>query len=261
VSILANRFSLPSLPARGVASKKPRNGCGRLSPASYFPESLGCGGMRIPADGQILALHERHAPTAQALEVVYTHCLIVCGIAEQLHARSGQDLDTALVRAGSLLHDIGVYRLFDEAGQVDHANYIRHGVLGYELLREEGLPEEICRFASRHTGVGLTRDDVLRQGLPLPPADYVAETGEEILVMYADKFHSKTTPPTFLTADAYAASVRRFGEDKVAAFKSMRAVFGDPDLAPLSTAYGQELRDLPVSRRTSRHHPVRLSTR
>jgi uncharacterized protein len=82
---------------------------------------------------------------------------------------------------------------------------------------------------------------VLRQGLPLPPADYVAETGEETLVMYADKFHSKTTPPTLLTASAYAASVRRFGTDKVAAFESMRAMFGDPDLTPFSYAYGHRV--------------------
>jgi len=197
--------------------------------------------MRIPADREILALHEKHAPTPEALDLVYTHCLIVCGIAEQLHARSGADLDIDLARAGSLLHDIGVYRLYDEAGELDHANYIRHGVLGYELLLEEGFPEEICRFASHHTGVGLTREDVLRQRLPLPPADYVAETGEEALVMYADKFHSKTAPPALLTASAYAASVRRFGEDKVAVFESMRATFGDPDLTPFSIAYGHRI--------------------
>ncbi len=205
--------------------------------------------MRIPAEQEIRALHGKHAPTPEALDAVYTHCLIVCGIAEQLHARSAASLDIDLLRAGSLLHDVGVYRLYDESGRLDHANYIRHGVLGHELLREEGFPEEVCRFASRHTGVGLTREDVLRQGLPLPEADYVAETGEETLVMYADKFHTKTTPPAFLTADAYAASVRRFGEDKVAAFKSMRAMFGDPELALFTTVYSQELRDLSGSQR------------
>ncbi len=160
--------------------------------------------MRIPADEEIRALHEKYAPAPEALDLVYTHCLIVCGIAEQLHARSGACLDIDLVRAGSLLHDIGVYRLYDEAGELDYANYIRHGVLGHEL----------------------------------PPADYIAETVEEVLVMYSDKFHTKTTPPGFLTASTYAASVRRFGEDKVAAFESMRAMFGDPDLAPFIDAYG-----------------------
>jgi hypothetical protein len=114
-------------------------------------------------------------------------------------------------------------------------------VLGHELLQEEGLPEVICRFASHHTGVGLSRGDVLSQKLPLPPSDYLAETVEERLVMYADKFHSKTTPATLLTADAYVAQVRQFGEDKVAAFESMRATFGEPDLSPFSTAYGQRV--------------------
>ena len=120
--------------------------------------------MRIPGDAAILALHERHAPTPEALDAVYTHCRIVCDIAEQLHARSHLDADMGLVRAGALLHDVGVYRLYDAAGRLDQAGYIRHGLLGYELLRGEGLPEAVCRFAVRHTGVGITREDVLRQG-------------------------------------------------------------------------------------------------
>jgi uncharacterized protein len=197
--------------------------------------------MRVPTDPEIRALHERHAPTEQALESVYTHCLIVCGIAEQLQARTGLGGDISLVRAGCLLHDVGVYRLYDDNGALDHANYIRHGVLGHELLAEEGFPEAICRFASHHTGVGLSQGDVVRQELPLPPGDYLAETAEEALVMYADKFHSKTTPPVLLAGDAYAARVRRFGEDKVAAFESMRAAFGEPDLAPLHASYGHRV--------------------
>ncbi len=197
--------------------------------------------MRVPDDAAIRALHERHAPTPEALDQVYTHCAIVGDIAGQLHASAGRGADPALARAGALLHDVGVYRLYDAAGRLDHAGYIRHGLLGHELLREEGLPEALCRFASRHTGVGITREDVLRQRLPLPPADYVAQTPEEVLVMYADKFHSKTTPPAFLTADAYAASVRRFGADKTAAFRELRATFGDPDLVPLAAAYGQRI--------------------
>ena len=197
--------------------------------------------MRVPTDQEILALHEKHAPAAAALEAVYTHCVIVCEIAEQLHARSGQGGDLAVVRAGCLLHDIGVYRLYGAGGVLDDAHYIRHGVLGEELLREEGLPEALCRFAAHHTGVGLRRQDVVRQKLPLPLRDYLAETPEETLVMYADKFHTKSAPPRLLTGDAYAAYVRRFGEHQAAAFEAMRAQFGEPDLAPFAAAYGQRV--------------------
>jgi uncharacterized protein len=198
--------------------------------------------MWIPGDKEIRALHEKHAPTPQALESVYTHCEIVGAIAGQLLARPGLAVDGVeadLVRAGCLLHDIGVYRLYDDAGRLDEARYIWHGVLGHDLLAAEGVAEAICRFASCHTGVGISRDDVLRQGLPLPPADYLAQTREEMIVMYADKFHTKSAPPRFLTPESYAAGVRRFGADKAAAFQAMRAQFGDPDLARLGRTYGQ----------------------
>ena len=201
--------------------------------------------MRIPEDEEIFALHVRHAPTPETLAGVYTHSEIVRRIALGLLAGLGtaaDGIDAGLVRAGCLLHDIGVYRLYDAAGRLGDAGYIRHGVLGHELLAEAGYPEELCRFASRHTGVGITRQDVLRQELPLPPADYVAQTPEEALVMYADKFHTKSAPPYFLTAATYAAEVARFGQDKPAAFARLRDQFGEPDLAALSAAYGYGVR-------------------
>jgi uncharacterized protein len=196
--------------------------------------------MRIPSDDEIRALHAGHAPTREAFDLVYTHCRIVCEIAERLlDGRPG--LDAGLVRAGCLLHDIGVYRLYDGAGELDHARYVRHGVLGDELLGEEGFAGELRRFCSHHVGVGITSADVGRECLPIPVADYLAETGEERLVMYADKFHTKSSPPTFLTADSYAARVGRFGADKAAAFAALRAEFGEPELTSLVEAYGHAL--------------------
>ncbi|MEI5524439.1 HD domain-containing protein [Streptomyces brasiliscabiei] len=194
--------------------------------------------MILPTVDEIRALHERYAPSHEALDLVFTHCEIVCDIATQLAAQTALPLDADLVRVGALLHDIGVYRLYDQAGRLDHRNYIRHGVLGYEILQEEGFPEPLRRFCSCHTGVGLTRHDIREQKLAIPEADYLAETVEEQLVMYADKFHSKTTPPTFLTADSYAAQVERFGADKVHAFGLLRARFGEPDLTPACARYG-----------------------
>ncbi|WP_306214488.1 HD domain-containing protein [Actinoplanes sp. RD1] len=208
--------------------------------------------MDLPSDDEIRALHERFAPSPAAFAVVWTHCEIVARIAAQLLADpvlapagadpalrpAGADpavrpagVDPALVRAGALVHDIGVYRLAGE-------HYIRHGLLGHELLRSAGLPEELCRFCSCHTGVGITRADIAAQRLPLPPGDYVARTEEERLVMYADKFHSKTTPPVFVSAASYARAVARFGPDKAEAFAAMVRRYGEPDLGPLAAEYG-----------------------
>jgi uncharacterized protein len=185
--------------------------------------------MQVPTDGEILALHRDHAPTREAFESVFEHCQLVCSLAEQFFA--GLDIDTDLVRAGALLHDIGVYRLESTA-------YVRHGVLGHELLASLGFPVEICRFASCHTGVGITRDDVVHQALPIPVDDYLPRTPEEELVMYADKFHSKRTPPVFLSGDTYAAEIARFGEDKVLRFGALRQQYGDPSLSGLSDTTG-----------------------
>ncbi|MEU9133680.1 HD domain-containing protein [Kitasatospora sp. NPDC048540] len=187
--------------------------------------------MILPTVSSVRALHEKYAPGPEALDLVLTHCEIVARIALRLAERAGQPVDTALVEVGALLHDIGVYRVGTGA-------YIRHGVLGHELLRAEGLPEELCRFASCHTGVGLTCDDIVTQQLPIPLGDYLAGTVEERLVMYADKFHSKSTPPRFLDVAAYAGRLAQFGPDKVTAFDALVDEFGHPDLDPLVAEYG-----------------------
>ncbi|MFF5227317.1 HD domain-containing protein [Dactylosporangium sp. NPDC000521] len=180
----------------------------------------------MPSEDEIRALHVRHAPDRDTFELVWAHCVTVWRIAEQLLRQTAVDVDPALVEAGCLLHDIGVYRL-------GGGPYIRHGVLGHELLRGEGLPEALCRFCSCHTGVGITSEDIAGQGLPVPPGDYVAVSEEERLVMYADKFHTKSSPPRFVTAAEYRRDVARFGADKVVRFDAMVARYGEPDLTAL----------------------------
>jgi uncharacterized protein len=197
--------------------------------------------IRIPTDRQIRALHERYAPSRDAFDLVYTHCEIVCRVAEHLIARQEIAINIELVRAGCLLHDIGVYRLYLPSGDIDSANYGRHGLLGDLTLAQLGFPDVLRRFCSRHTGVGLSRADVRHQRLRLPDGDYLAESTEELLVMYADKHHSKTSPPSFVSVASYGSSLRRFGEDKVARFTSMVELFGEPDLTPLMREYGHAL--------------------
>lgn len=185
---------------------------------------------------EIQALHQKYAPSRVVYDLVFTHCLIVRDIAQQLIAANHLDVDDELVETGCLLHDVGVYPLFDADGSLraDEA-YISHGIKGEAILKQEGLSENVWRIASHHTGVGLKREDIEKQKLPLPPADYLAESDEERLVMYADKFHSKTTPPHFNSYQWYRQEVARFGDDKVAQFDQLAHDFGIPDLAPFSS--------------------------
>ena len=85
---------------------------------------------------------------------------------------------------GALLHDIGRFKY--PPGTKDA---ILHGVEGGKILRELGY-EIYARICERHIGVGITKEDILAQGLPLPLKDYVPETKEEIIIAYADNLDS-----------------------------------------------------------------------
>ena len=195
----------------------------------------------ILTEDNIKRLHKKYATTAELFDEVYTHCRIIADIASHLiEERCGSILaDPRLVRIGCLLHDIGIYRLYDENG-VRHADkeYIEHGILGWDILKSEGLPEEICRFASCHTGMGLSKEEVHAQKLPMPVADYAARTVEERLVMYADKFHSKISPPAFITAQNRSRRIQRFGEHKVMRFEGCVQEFGLPNLESMAKKWG-----------------------
>ncbi|MFD0772600.1 HD domain-containing protein [Streptomonospora algeriensis] len=197
--------------------------------------------MRVPSDDEIRALHAEHSPTPEAFDLVYTHCTIVSAIALELLSRAPAGIDADLVRAGSLLHDIGVYRLYDRSGRLDYPRYVRHGILGRDLLAEQGYADALGRICSCHTGMGLTREDVRIQDLPIPQDDYLAESPEEELVMFADKFHSKSRPDTLVSPATVAERMGRFGEDKELRFKSLLTKFGEPDLRSLQESHGYEL--------------------
>ena len=126
--------------------------------------------------------------------------------------------------------------------QFNGPEYIKHGLLGYEYLIEQGVAEEIAQFARNHTGVGLTKEDVIRQGLPLPPDDYKPVNLEQELVMVADKYNSKSLPPKFLTADAYTVRAARFGEENKRRWLDLLDQYGVVDVEPMAAEYGMVLK-------------------
>lgn len=201
----------------------------------------------LPTEQQILELHRAHAKSDADFQLIYTHCRIVETIAMQLlQARPVPHIDLQLVHIGSLLHDIGAYDVLNEEGRFVQG--VRHGPIGENILRDAGYPETIWRFASHHTGVGLTEQDVIDQRIPIPVSDYTAQSDEERLIMYADKFHSKSHPPTeppyFCTFEWYRDSVQQFGDDKIAKFDALARQFGKPALLPLSQQFGHEIKSL-----------------
>jgi uncharacterized protein len=201
----------------------------------------------LPSYQDIEKLHRKLAPDDSAFEFIFGHCKIVWEIAQELlHHKKQPAINRDLVEAGCLLHDIGVYALYDSRGRIDEVRYIQHGPLGEALLAEHGFSATLGGFAAHHTGVGLTREDILQGKLPLKLQDYLPRTPEERLVLYADKFHAKGNPPYFFSFDGYRSYVCRFGLDKQAKFDKLAAEFGQPDistLVALAVKYSTKVQD------------------
>ncbi|MBO4810375.1 MAG: HD domain-containing protein [Prevotella sp.] len=134
-------------------------------------------------------------------------------------------LDTVFLEEAAMLHDIGIrWCHAPSIFCMGNEPYIRHGLIGGELLRREGY-ERHARVCERHTGTGLTCQQILSQQLPLPPADYVPQTLEEQLVCYADKFYSKSRPDRVLTVEQAAQSLAKFGQEGVQKFLAWAQLF------------------------------------
>ena len=97
------------------------------------------------------------------------------------------------------------------------------------MLRAEGLPESYARVCERHTGAGLTLNDIVSQNLPLPHHDLQPETIEEKLICYADKFFSKTRLDREKTIEQAEKSLSKFGGETLARFRDMKRLF-EPNL-------------------------------
>ena len=135
-------------------------------------------------------------------------------------------LNRHLVYEGAMLHDVGIF-LTDAPGIFCHGSepYLLHGRLGAELMRKEGR-EDLARICERHTGTGLTAEDIRRQGLPLPLEDFRPETEAEKVICYADKFFSKSHPDAEKTAAQVVKSLAKFGSESPAIFRAWDERYG-----------------------------------
>ncbi len=167
--------------------------------------------------------------------ILLTHSRLVAEKALEIATKHPElHLDTTFVRDASMLHDIGI--VMCDAPKIECYGtepYLRHGLCGGIMLREHASEwgmtqdeiEPYARVCERHTGAGLTAEDIVSQDLPLPYIDLLPETLEEKLVCYADKFYSKTHLTEEKSFDKALASMRRFGADSEKRFLDLHELF------------------------------------
>lgn len=148
-------------------------------------------------------------------------------------------VNPSLVIAGAMLHDIGICATHAPGILCEGDEpYICHGTIGARMLRQliaEGassaedaaMLEACARICERHTGAGLTRENILTQKLPIEPAvDLLPETPEEKLVCLADKFFSKSGDPTKeKSLEHVRRSMMKFGADSLERFEQLCTLF------------------------------------
>jgi uncharacterized protein len=135
-------------------------------------------------------------------------------------------LDVEFLEEAAMLHDIGIFRCDAPGIQCFGSEpYICHGVIGGQILREEGWLRHAL-VCERHTGTGLSREQIENQNLPLPSDGiYEPEALEEQVVCYADKFYSKTHLERERSVVESAQSLEKFGAKVVKRFLEWTKLF------------------------------------
>lgn len=135
-------------------------------------------------------------------------------------------LDPRDVFCAAMLHDIGVV-MCDAPGIHAHGflPYLQHGIEGKKILEENGLAS-IANVCARHTGAGITKSEIIKNNLPLPPQDFIPETLLEKLICYSDKFFSKSHDlKKEKTIDEVIAQMEKFGPDSLDRFMELHKLF------------------------------------
>lgn len=137
------------------------------------------------------------------------------------------DVDPQFLYEAAMLHDIGIFRC--NAPSIHcHGKlpYICHGTEGADLLRAIGLPRHAL-VCERHTGAGMTRDEIIANHIPVPERDMLPLSTEERIICYADKLFSKSAadPRHAKSPEEARRSLERFGSQVLARFDALHDEF------------------------------------
>jgi uncharacterized protein (TIGR00295 family) len=138
----------------------------------------------VPDRLEALRIHSEFGSKAEIVQ----HCEAVAQIASELAERyrsKGLEVDSKIVFAAALLHDIGRTK----------THGVNHGIVGADLVRKKNVDEKIAQIISRHVGAGISKEEAKKFGFP--EGDYIPRTREERIVCFSDKVvgpHGRVVP-------------------------------------------------------------------
>lgn len=170
----------------------------------------------------------RHITNPLTKHIYLIHVTLVT--ARALKIAKGLNLTQSqlnFIEEASMLHDIGIIKVDDiELGCTGDLPYICHGTEGRKILEEEGLNKHAL-VAERHTGVGIPKENIINENLPLPHRDMLAESLEEKIISWSDLFYSKNPENLFHERSIERAyeKIAIYGENQQKIFREWEAMF------------------------------------
>ena len=128
---------------------------------------------------EAIKLLRKYAPSEKDFKGVLKHSKAVQKIALEI-GKKVKNVDLDFIKSAALLHDIGRFK-----SGLSGKDVVKHGIFGAEILRKECLPE-YALVAERHLGAGISKEDIIEQGLDLPLKDYIPISKEEKIITHAD---------------------------------------------------------------------------
>lgn len=163
---------------------------------------------------------------SEAYRILVSHSRSVADKALEIaHQHSEMKLDLSFIEEAAMLHDIGVFQCnAPSIGCYGDAEYVCHGYLGADLLREEGFPRHAL-VCERHTGTGISLRMIEESNMPLPHREMLPITLEEQLICFADKFYSKTKLDKEKPIDKVINGLSKYGNETVERFEAWCKLF------------------------------------
>jgi len=177
----------------------------------------------------LTAIIEQYYKTnTKAYDILISHGELVASKALAIARRVAHlNPNEQFIQEAARLHDIGMFHTrAPQLGCHGQHPYICHGYLGRELLENHGLAKHAL-VCERHVGVGITREDIKQQKLPVPQREMLPLTIEEQIICYADKFFSKNgrSSGNEKTVADIRKTLEAYGQDKVQRFQKWVEIF------------------------------------
>jgi len=173
-------------------------------------------------------IEQYYEKDSKAYDILISHGERVAGKSLAIARRVAHlNPDLQFIQEAARLHDIGMFLTrAPQLGCYGRNPYICHGYLGRELLENHGLTRHAL-VCERHVGVGITRENIKQQKLPLPQRQMLPITIEEQIICYADKFFSKNdgVAGSEKTVADILKTLERYGKDKVLRFQKWVEIF------------------------------------